>query len=322
MNENNNEEKPYWISLVSNYTKNFNVDNISRTKAYQSFFKKNPEIKWAFLASMVSRNAGWNMTELETNVYKEILSNKIRKQLFSTYERANWLIFSDAYPQLLLYQLSKELNRPMFDKLRYLSVSSFMIKEWYHFWSCNDENRLMTALIINEQNIIQTPVTDHPFYKKNVFSRWPYLLQDFFYLNAIIFPSRKGDMFAYYVHDFRDITKRISFGKKLASILFNEKLFDEYLDFALNTEHTGSTIDYIKYLSKSPREASPILRTNLPIISHQDKIRIDWYLKGGCKQKWWKTYNVDLNDNSWNSFQIKKETIQIFYKLKTLLNKK
>ncbi len=32
-----------------------------------------------------------------------------------------------------------------------------------------DKNRLTTALIINEQNVIQTPVIEHPVYRKKVF---------------------------------------------------------------------------------------------------------------------------------------------------------
>ncbi len=42
-----------------------NRDNISRTKAYEQFFRIHPEIQWSFLAGMVSRNAGWNMCDLE-----------------------------------------------------------------------------------------------------------------------------------------------------------------------------------------------------------------------------------------------------------------
>ncbi|GAA3327359.1 hypothetical protein GCM10020331_066980 [Ectobacillus funiculus] len=46
-----------------------NRDNISRTHAYKEYYLRNCEIRWSFLASMVSRNAGWNMTDLEGKYY-------------------------------------------------------------------------------------------------------------------------------------------------------------------------------------------------------------------------------------------------------------
>ncbi|WP_260842090.1 DUF2515 domain-containing protein [Siminovitchia fortis] len=70
-----------------------NKDNISRTKCYQRFFLENPEIAWSFLASMVSRNTGWNMGDLYGEIIPEILDEKTRKRLFLSLERANWIIF-------------------------------------------------------------------------------------------------------------------------------------------------------------------------------------------------------------------------------------
>lgn len=44
---------------------NLKPDNISRTVFYDQFYLKHKEIVWGYLASFVSRNAGWNMTDLE-----------------------------------------------------------------------------------------------------------------------------------------------------------------------------------------------------------------------------------------------------------------
>ncbi|TKI80501.1 DUF2515 domain-containing protein, partial [Bacillus wiedmannii] len=77
-----------------------NMDNISRTQSYQEYYVRNSEIRWAFLASMVSRNAGWNMTDLKGRYYATVLPQKVKKHLFLTYEEANWIIFLDAFPQL------------------------------------------------------------------------------------------------------------------------------------------------------------------------------------------------------------------------------
>lgn len=70
------------IKLITIETSKNNVDNISRTNAYFEFFLNYPEIKWAFLASMVSRNAGWNMCDLEGKWLSSILSKQARKELF------------------------------------------------------------------------------------------------------------------------------------------------------------------------------------------------------------------------------------------------
>ena len=124
-----------------------NLDNISRTNAYLDYYLETPEMIWAFLASMVSRNGGYNMCDLQGEWFPKMIDPAIRQRLFLTYERANWLIFRDAYSQLLLYLYSTKMNRPLFHLLKYLDVSEFMEKEWNVFWNCRDKKRLMIALI-------------------------------------------------------------------------------------------------------------------------------------------------------------------------------
>ncbi|WP_138417038.1 DUF2515 family protein [Aquibacillus sediminis] len=310
-----------YVDYINRITTQLNYDNISRTKAYQTFYRLFPEIKWAFLASMVSRNAGWNMTDLQTRPFKTILSSRIRKQLFSTYERANWLIFSDAYPQLLIYQLSSQLKQPLFHLLMKLSISRFMVREWIHFWYNQDTDRLMTALIINEQNVIQSPVTKHPFFKRHVFRNWPYVIQDLFQLNTVLFPSRSGYAFGINVHDFGSTSKRITLGKKLAAVLFHDDYYPALYDFAIHTEHTGSRYDYEQYFYPRIKfTGNPTLRIVYPAISHQDKIRKDWYVMRGCKHKWWEPVSMDGSENDWQSFYRKRQAFKGMYHLKNFFS--
>ena len=156
--------------MVHSVTAKWNIDNISRTNAYFYFFQRYPEIEWTFLASMVSRNAGYNMCDLEGELLRDTLSPLYRKYLFLTYERANFLIFKDVFPQLLLYHYSTILNKKMFHYLPHFFVTSFMEKEWEVFWEYGNRKRLMTALIINEQNVIQKPVIEDSFYQQEVFA--------------------------------------------------------------------------------------------------------------------------------------------------------
>ncbi|MCT2537347.1 DUF2515 domain-containing protein [Aquibacillus koreensis] len=312
-----NKSEMEYIRYINKKTRKANKDNISRTMTYQNFYRKFPEIKWAFLASMVSRNAGWNMTDLMAEPFLDLLPNRTRKQLFSTYERANWLIFSDAYPQLMLYQISTYLNRPMFHLLPYFDVSTFMIKEWCHFWQKRDKERLIVALIINEQNVIVTPVTKQPFYKWHVFMNWPYLLQDFFHMSTVLFPTRSGEICAMDVHDFSNTTKRITLGKRLAHLLFRPDKFDQFYDFALNTEHTGSRRDYGRYLKNAfGNHLTPMLRSVYPIINHQDNIRYDWFFYGGIKEKWWQDEKASFNQTKWESYCRKREMMLGFEHIK------
>lgn len=59
-----------------------NMDNISRTQSYQDYYVRNSEIRWAFLASMVSRNAGWNMTDLKGRYYATVLPQTVKNICF------------------------------------------------------------------------------------------------------------------------------------------------------------------------------------------------------------------------------------------------
>ncbi|EKN69567.1 hypothetical protein BABA_09081 [Neobacillus bataviensis LMG 21833] len=274
------------IRQIRSETGKRNIDNISRTNAYFHFFKKNPDIIWSFLASMVSRNGGWNMCDLEGSIFPQLLDVKVRKQLFLTYERANWLIFHDVFPQLLLYQYSTKINRPMFHLLPYFNVSAFIQKEWYGYWKENDRKRLTTALIINEQNVIQTPVIEHPVYKKKVFRSMIFSFQDWLHFSSVLFPTCGGEVYGASANGFKSLSKRINLGKRLANILFHPRLFPYFLEFAEKTPHTGSRYDYEQYFKIKTKRNTPLLRTSFPVIAHNQHIYEDWSKHRRVSPKW------------------------------------
>lgn len=274
------------IQSIENITNTYNADNISRTNAYFYYYKRNPEIIWSFLASMVSRNAGWNMCDLEGKWFPKVINKKLRKKLFLTYERANWLIFQDAFPQLLLYQYSTKLNRSMFHLLRYFHVSSFMEKEWNEFWEHRQIKKLMISLIINEQNVIQKPVIHHPVYKKKVFQTPQFYLQDWFHYSSVLFPTSGGVLYGASVNGFKSVSKRIDLGKRLADILFDPELYPAFYHFASKTVHTGSRYDYEHFLKNRPKRTTPFLRCTYPIIKHRRHKQEDWSMKRRLKRKW------------------------------------
>ncbi|WP_188453895.1 DUF2515 family protein [Virgibacillus oceani] len=318
-----NISKQDYIHYIIMKTKSHNVDNITRTKAYQNFYMENPEIQWTLVASLVSRNAGWNMTDLSLKPYKKLLHHDVRNRFFMTYERANWLIFSDAYPQLLVYKLSKKVNTPLFFLLKNFHVSSFIINEWYKFWHNHDKQRLLVALIINEQNVIQSPVIKQPYFKYQVFFKLPYLLQDLLLMNAIVLPTKNQTVYGAFVHDFTNLTNRITLGKRVSAIIFNPRIYQNVLDFLLTIEHTGSRWDYEKFLDLSfPK--STILRLMYPVVTHQDIVRNDWYKWGGIKSKWFKevSYNNNTDRDAVISFYKKRSMLFSYYHLKNSLTAK
>lgn len=280
------------IKYINEIVKKGNVDNISRTNYYEHFFTRNPEIEWAFLASMVSRNAGWNMTDLNGLWFSQILSKKLREQFFFTYERANWLIFSDAFPQLMLYEISKQERSSFFHLLEYFYVSSFMQKEWQLFWHKKDRKRLMTALIINEQNIIQKPVVQHRIYKKKVFHSLPYLFQDWLHYSCVLFPTVQGELYGFSVHDFTNVKERIQLGKRLSWLLFHPDHYLEFRTFSSQTEHTGSRYDYEQYFVKKRGRDTPFLRMVYPIVEHNRHDFSDWFKESMRVEKWFRPITI------------------------------
>ncbi|PLR99710.1 DUF2515 domain-containing protein [Bacillus sp. T33-2] len=276
------------LESIRSETSRSNIDNISRTQAYFEFYLKEPDMVWAFLASMVSRNAGWNMCDLRGQWFPRLLEPKIRNRLFLAYERANWLIFRDAYPQLLLYQNSTKKGRQMFHLLPGLDVSAFMEHEWRHYWEKRDKKRLMTALIINEQNVIQKPVIKHHFYKDKVFNTALFTFQDRLHFSSVLFPTCSGELFGASVNGFRSVNKRIDLGKRLADILFDDRHYRAFLEFALRTEHTGSRNDYEQYFRDREKRDTPFLRLTYPVISHNYNSQEDWFSNTKIDRAWFK----------------------------------
>ncbi|WP_413361615.1 DUF2515 family protein [Robertmurraya sp. 2P01SA] len=274
------------IHSIQDLVKRNNIDNIARTEAYFRYYQENKEIKWSFLAHMVSRNAGWNMCDLEGKWIPKVIDKHERDVLFHTYEKANWLIFQDAFPQLLLYQYSTKNKEAMFHLLPFFHVSKFMEQEWEYYWHSKDHVRILIALIINEQNMIQKPVIDNPFYRRSVFRTSLFSFQDWFHYSCVLLPTVHGELFGASVSGFRIVDKRIDLGKRLASILFHKNLYPYFYEFAKKTIHTGSRDDYEQYLHDYPRSKTTPLRRTFPIINHHDQRLKDWSKLKKIKPKW------------------------------------
>ncbi|WP_338555833.1 DUF2515 domain-containing protein [Paenibacillus sp. KS-LC4] len=239
-----------------------NRNNVTRTEAYLAMYKRCPELHWALLAHLVSRNGGWNMTDLQGEWLPYLLGRSAREAVFRFLERANALIFQDAYPQLLLYEASCKAGRPLFHLLPQLGVSRFMVPVWQMFWESGDSAVLTVALIVNEQNYIEKRIVQHPFFRKEVLDTFFFGLQSLLQLNAVLFCYRPGGeemkLAGLILESFDNLKERIEFGKRLYTLLFAvPEVHSGAFAFAQATRHTGSRADYASHLFAAIRRDPP-----------------------------------------------------------------
>ena len=263
------EEDKNIIHQINNYTNQSNLNNVTRTKAYLDFYNRHPEIHWAFLGHMVSRNGGWNMTDLKGGLLSRLLTKKEVESFFIFLERGNWLIFQDAYPQFLVYEESKKRGKNLFYLLSHLHVSTFMETLWNHFWSEQDSYLLAISLIINEQSYLESRVIKNPIYQKAVFQTLEFKLQDLLSMNHILLPYEvdgKLQLSGQTLHHFKNLHERILLGKRLYHLLFRNiqqlKITEQWANLH---PHTGSRKDYWPHLFNDVADEFPtrLLKTRL-----------------------------------------------------------
>jgi hypothetical protein len=245
-------------------TKKLNLNNLTRTQAYLDFFIEHPDIHWALLGHMVSRNGGWNMTDLKGDLVNKFLSEKEQVDFFLFLERGNWLIFQDVFPQFLLYKKSLENKKNLFYLLPFLGVSLFMETMWNYYWVHGDCYLLAIATIINEQNYLEKRVIQNQHFKKTVIDTIGFKLYDFLRFNHIIFPfyknenNEKPNIIGNTMKHFDSLHERILLGKKSYSLLFHEKtVYKGVLSWARNNPHTASRKDYWAHLFNNVNETPP-----------------------------------------------------------------
>ncbi|MDO7907074.1 DUF2515 family protein [Paenibacillus sp. JX-17] len=233
-----------------------NRSNTTRTAAYLEVYETYPELHWSLLAHFVSRNGGYNMTDLQGGLMDGVLDQEQREALYRLLERCNALIFQDAYPQLQLYRHSRRLGRSCFHLLPYFHVSAFMKPVWERFWTQRESSVLTVALIINEQNYIEGRVVNHPYFRKHVLDTASFKAHDRVQLNQVVFPlEQDGGLAGLVLERFARLAERIEFGKSLYAMLFGHaKVLDRALAFARRVPHEGSRAEYWPRLFTPERE--------------------------------------------------------------------
>lgn len=277
------------IELMDNIkteTDKNNLNNVTRTNAYLHFFDNNREVHWALLAHVVSRNGGWNMTDLKGEAISGLLSFREKELFFSFLEKSNFLIFHDAYQQLLLYEHSKKIGKPLFHLLNKFGISSFMRAVWEVFWKDKNSKMLTLSLIINEQHFIEKRIIQNPFYVEHVIKSIPFQLQEKLGFTNVLIPYYTGEsiqLAGTTVSQFDNITKRIHIGKHLYSLLFYvEEVQRGTLKYVKEQDHTGSRADFFpsiftRTIDNSKKIYSPPLHEAWKNSTHKLPDKDDWF---------------------------------------------
>lgn len=273
------------IDTISDKTAKANRNNITRTDAYIEFFQQHPEIHWALLAHCVSRNGGWSMTDIKGEWCIRLDFEAQSSPFFHFLERANWLIFQDAYPQLLLYQEGKQRHQNLSHLLPYFHVSSFMKAMWDLFWEQGDKQLLTRALIINEQNHIESRVVQKPAYLHSVESSIQFRLESLLNMNQVLMPYRRnGKTFlaGTTMRHFQSVEDRIETGLRLYQILYQDgQVHDAVVRFMTEVPHSGSREDYWPHIFTSTLDGSAFSQPYEPRFTAEDSTRIAKRIKTG-----------------------------------------
>jgi hypothetical protein len=159
-----------------------NDTNPQRTDYYDRYWTANPEIPWSLLANLVSRNAGYQMSDLARFSAKLAVAGSLTvilpipgtillglaqiKALWAFLELGNFLIFRDVCPALEGWVHAKrrpEHTDRIFDMLLEpeFDLDPFAVEQWKSFARLGDGRtqadiqKHCFALIANEQNQIE-----------------------------------------------------------------------------------------------------------------------------------------------------------------------
>ena len=206
------------------------------------------------MAHLVSRNAGYLMSDLARTIEsgKQPALADAMQNLFVLLERANWLIFHDAWHHLLHHLLGRtgELASPR--------TPRFMIEAWRrHEANGHDERALVLDLVHNEQNLIERRVVHHPALAAG--ARLLELIERGGREKPLHFAI--DDAPAIRVGGFAELARRIGAGRRIYDeVLADRGRRDALYRWALDHPHTGSRAVYGGRPGPTVREAWPVER--------------------------------------------------------------
>jgi hypothetical protein len=223
-----------------------NRDNVSRTTSYLELYasarENDLELPWVLMAHLVSRNAGYLMTDLGVALGEpnNVFTDEATRELFGFLERANFLIFHDAWHHVLHHLLGR--TGTLGDE-----TPRFMRDAWRRYEDAAPrgidatlERSLVLDLVHNEQNLIEARVVHHPR-----FDRARAMIAFFEGVGReapMVLPITDARIV---VGGFAKLDRRIDTGRRIFdTVLEGRALRDEIFAWAMSHPHTGSRSVY------------------------------------------------------------------------------
>lgn len=215
-----------------------NVDNVARTESYLELYALTrahpPDWPWLLLAHFVSRNAGYLMAGLREAIDddRRAFDQAALVELFVFLERANFLIFYDAWHHVVTHLMGGSL-RPG-------RTPRFVHEAYARHRREGDERRLVFDLVENEQNYIERRVVHRAGFDR------ARALVGFFEAMGAERPMRFGPFDSgITVGGFASLPRRIATGRRLFDAALRDRSRREALYvWARKHPHTGSRVDY------------------------------------------------------------------------------
>ena len=236
-----------------------NRDNVARTASYLELYAwtraHGPELPWLLMAHLVSRNAGYGMCDLARQLDgprgADPALAEASRTLFLLLERANWLIFHDAWHHVLHHLLGRTAA------LASPRTPRFMIDAWRRYEASPDERRLVLDLVHNEQHLIERRAVHEP--RLAAGARLIDLIERSGRERPIHFPV--ADAPAITIGRFASLAHRIEAGRRIFDeVVAYRGRRDALFAWASAHPHTGSRAVYGGRDGPTLREAWPVER--------------------------------------------------------------
>jgi hypothetical protein len=243
-----------------------NVDNVTRTESYLELYAhtrgQGRELPWLFMAHMVSRHAGYLMSDLgrtlaDERTPKTEMVVSVIENVMALLERANFLIFADAWTHVLLHLLGRRAepaDTPQFMRAAWLRYETASLRG-----AAIDrtlERALVMDLVHNEQHFIERRVVNHPSFAAGLATIE--LIEREGREKPIHFPVTTHEI---RVAGFADLTRRITAGARIFDeVLADRARRDQIYVWARAHAHTGARTVYGGKPGPSVREAWPVER--------------------------------------------------------------
>jgi hypothetical protein len=239
-----------------------NRDNVARTESYLELYAlaraHGVDLPWVLMAHLVSRNAGYLMTDLaEGGRATAFFTREALDELFLFLERANFLIFDDAWHHVMHHALGRA--SALDDR-----TPRFVREAWARYEAAAAggvtpalERALVLDLVTNEQNLIESRVVHHPRFARA--RAMVAFFEDAGIDGPVVLPLTPARI---KVGAFERLEKRIEAGRRIFDeVLAPKDERDAIFAWAAATPHAGSRAAYKEGASGATlREGWPVGR--------------------------------------------------------------